>query len=203
MRSHLCSLISALLFLTAAGSSAQVKQTSTDHLLARLSYSNTLMDQSNDRARKVCFAVYDSGLYRLWRPGHLELRPKSPDSGRFVLQGTLTKAQMRQLGAMLKDMNFKSSGGGLIEQGSESFLAELVKDGKSVRYKWIDPDYSRAFPQPVDRLIDWLQDFEAVGSTRIQLHELSDIAVCPSANVNPLPLVSGLDHPGGSEPQTR
>jgi len=51
-----------------------------------------------------------------------------------VLQGTLTKAQMRQLGAMLKDMRFKSSGGGLIEQGSESFLAELVKDGKSVRY---------------------------------------------------------------------
>ncbi len=57
---------------------------------------------------------------------------------------------------------------------------------------WIDPDHNRAFPQSVDRLVDWLQTFEALGSTTIELHELSDIAVCPSANDNPLPLVSGL-----------
>ncbi len=77
MRSHLCSLISAALLLTATGSSAQGRQDSTGHLLARLSYNNTLMEQSNDQPRKICFAVYDNGLYRLWRPGHMELRPRS------------------------------------------------------------------------------------------------------------------------------
>lgn len=191
MRFTLGTFLSAVFVLIASvGLIGQVRQATPIHLIARLSYSNTLMEKANDSARQVCVAVYDNGLYQLWRPDLIELKQGSPDSLRTVFEGTLTKEQMQQLGSMLRGLNFKSKGGGLVEEGSESFLAELVNSKDTVRLKWVDPDHRQPFPQSVNRIIDWLQDLGTQGTTQFSLRELGNISVCPSANDNPLPLTA-------------
>ena len=193
MRFSLGIVLSTLFFLIApTGLRAQVKRDNPDHLLARLSYANTLMEKSDNSPRQICVAVYDNGLYRLWRPDLIELKRNPIDPLRTVFQGTLTKEQMQQLGSILRGLNFQSKGGGLVEQGSESFLAELVISQKTERLQWVNADHRQPFPQAVSRVIDWLQDLGTQGTTQITLQELSDISVCPSANDNPLPLTATM-----------
>lgn len=189
MRSCLASFLAALVLIAPAALMGQAKRDNPDHLIARLSYANTLMDRFDSR-RQVCVAVYEGGLYRLWRPNLTGLQSGSPDPLRTVFQGTLTKEQMQMLGSMLKNLNFKSKGGGLVEKGSESFLAELVNSRQTTRLKWVNPDHRQPFPQSVSRIVDWLQDLGTQGTTQTTLSELSDISVCPSANDNPLPLTA-------------
>lgn len=189
MRSSRGALLSALLLIAPAALFGQIKRDNSDRPIVRLSYANTLMDRL-DNHREVCVAVYEDGLYRLWRPNLTGLKPGSPDPLRTVFQGTLTKEQMQRLGSMLKGLNFESKGGGLVEEGSESFLAELVNDQKTTRLKWVNPDHRHPFPQSVSRMVDWLQDLGTQGTTQVTLSELSDISVCPSANDNPLPLTA-------------
>jgi len=192
MRVELAILISAAVLIGARTASAQTEKNGDDHLIARLSYGNTLMEYSDGAPRRVCFAVYKSGLYRLWRPNTMDLKPGDPDPARIVSQGALTQEEMRQLTTMLRQLNFKSQGGGIVEQGSESFLAELIQNGRTERLKWVDPDHRRPFPQVISRIVDWMQDFEPRNSRQITLQDLSNVSVCPSANDNPLPLTAGL-----------
>lgn len=187
MRSALAALFSAVCLVSASTSHAQIKR-DTDHILARLSYSNTLMQYSADRARSVCIAVYDSGMYRFWRPDTTKMQPGDPNPYRVVSQGMLTDSELHEFSSMLDELNFKFQPPGIIEQGAESFLAEVVRHGKTVRYRWLDPDRRHPFPKGVDKLVSWLQVFQPKDSTRITLYPLSDMKVCPAANENPLPL---------------
>lgn len=188
MRSALAAFSTTVL-LAAVVASAQVKKNAEDGILARLSYSNTMMEYSGAaQPRRVCFAVYDSGLYRLWRPDATNLGLDDPDPVHVIFQGALTKEQMRQLGAMLKNLNLNSDGDGFIQQGAESFLAELVNAGRTERFTWVNPDHRRPFPPAITRIVDWMQDFRPHNAAKVTLRDLSDISVCPSANENPLPL---------------
>ena len=196
MLSVLATLVSAVVLLSASTSFAQVKR-DPDHILARLSYSNTLMRYSDDRARSICIAVYDSGRYRFWRPNTAKLKPGDPDPYRLISQGMLTNDQLREFRSMLGELNFNFQPPGVLEQGAESFLAELVRHGKTVRYRWLNPDQSRPFPESVDKVVSWLQAFQPKDSTTITLYAMSDMQVCPAANENPLPLFAlGSTGPG-------
>lgn len=189
MRSALAAAFSTTVLLAAVAASAQVKKNADDGIRARLSYSNTMMEYSGAaQPRRVCFAVYDSGLYRLWRPDATNLGLDDPDPVHVIFQGALTKEQMRQLGAMLKNLNLNSDGDGFIQQGAESFLAELVNAGRTERFTWVNPDHRRPFPPAIARIVDWMQDFRPHNAAKVTLRDLSDISVCPSANENPLPL---------------
>lgn len=95
MRLELAILISAAVLIGAGTTSAQTERNGDDRLIARLSYGNTLMEYSDDTPRRVCFAVYKSGLYRLWRPNTMDLKPGDPDPARIVSQGALTQEEMR------------------------------------------------------------------------------------------------------------
>ena len=192
MRFSLAATIFSAALLTAAASPAQIQRNTDEHILARLSYSNSMMEYSGAQSRRVCFAVYDSGLYRLWRPNPLHLKPGDLDPARVLFEGQLTTEQMLQFRTMMKQLDFKSREGGLVQMGAESFLAELPNNGKTVRFKWVNPDHRHPFPRAVSRMVDWLQDFEPHNSTQLALQEMSDTPVCPSANDNPLPLTASL-----------
>lgn len=182
--------VSGVLLLVTVAAVSQIKQNTDDHLVARLSYSNTLMEYSEGQVRKVCFAVYESGLYRLWRPDPLHFNPGDLDPAHVVFEGRFTTEQMLRFRRMIQQLDFKSQGGGLVQQGSETFLAELVDKGKMSRLKWVDPDHRHPLPQAVGRVVDWLRDFEPHNSTQVAFREMSDTPVCPSANDNPLPLTA-------------
>lgn len=188
MRSSLPALVCTALLAIATPASSQIKRNLDEHILARLSYSNTLMEYSDAQLRQVCFAVYDTGLYRLWRPNPVQLNPGDLDPAHVFFEGTLTTDQMLQFRAMLKQLAFQSRGGGLVQQGSEIFLAEATNKGKMARLKWVDPDHRHPFPRAIDGVVDWLQDFVPHNATQLALREMSDTPVCPSANDNPLPL---------------
>lgn len=189
MRSALAAAFSTTVLLAAVTASAQLKKNADDGILARLSYGNTMMEYSGAaQPRRVCFAVYDSGLYRLWRPDATNLGPHDPDPAHVIFQGSLTTEQMRQLGAMLKNLNLNSQGDGFIQQGAESFLAELVDAGRDERFNWVNPDHRRPFPPAITRIVAWMRDFRPHNAAKVTLRDLSDISVCPSANENPLPL---------------
>ena len=193
MRSALAAAFSTTVLLAAVTASAQVKRNADDGILARLSYSNTMMEYSGAaQVRRVCFAVYDSGFYRLWRPDATNLGLDVPDPVHVIFQGALTKEQIRQLGAMLKNLNLNSHGDGFIQQGAESFLAELVNAGRPERFNWVNPDHRRPFPPAITRVVDWMQDFQPYDAVKVTLRDLSEISVCPSANENPLPLTASV-----------
>lgn len=193
MRFSLAAMIFSAVLLTAAASHSQIKRNTDEHILARLSYSNTMMEYSGvPQVRRVCFAVYDSGLYRLWRPNATNIGADDPDPAHVIFQGALTKQQMRQLGAMLKNLNLNSHGGGFVQQGAESFLAELVNAGRAERFNWVNPDHRRPFPRAVTRIVDWILDFHPHNAAKVTLRDLSDISACPSAIDNPLPLTATL-----------
>ena len=191
MRSSLSTLIFSAV-LTVTTSHAQIQRNTDEHILARLSYSNTMMEYSGAQSRRVCFAVYDSGLYRLWRPDPLHINSGDLDPAHVLFEGQLTTEQMLQFRTMMKQLDFRSREGGLVQMGAESFLAELPNNGKTIRFKWVNPDHRHPFPRAVSRMVDWLQDFEPHNSTQLALREMSDTPVCPSANDNPLPLTAGL-----------
>jgi hypothetical protein len=68
-----------------------------------------------------------------------------------------------------------------------------VRDGKTVHSVWIDPDHERPFPDSAVRVVRWLQDFKAQGSSPVILRELSDQPICPLASEKPLrPVIGSL-----------
>lgn len=166
-------------------------------LLARISYQSSFVVKA-DESPHICIAVYENGLYRLLRIGvdtNDDLRPP-------VLQGTLTKEERDHFVAVLHNLRSNYRQGGIIREGTESFVAELTSNGKSVRYTWTDPDHRDPFPGSIRKVIHWMQDFKAENSTVITLHELSSIPnPCPSLSEDMFqPIIAGLnpDQTGGS-----
>jgi len=109
------------------------------------------------------------------------------------LQGTLSPDQLTRLRTLLKSLDFQTGEVGAIRKASESLIAEVVRDGKTVHSVWIDPDHERPFPDSAIRVVNWLQDFEAQGSSPLTLRELSDRPICPSASEKPLhPVIASV-----------
>jgi hypothetical protein len=182
-------LIGALALLNSPTAPPQSKEHPADDLVARLSYGSTYFwDQNQDRSPQICFALYRDGYYRLSR------KSRSAPDGTESLQGTLSSDQLARIRTLLKNLDVETGEVGAIRKASESFIAEVVRDGKTVHSVWIDPDHERPFPDSAIRVVNWLQDFEDQGSSPLTLHELSDRPICPSASEKPLhPVIASLD----------
>jgi hypothetical protein len=180
---------STLLMLAALLASGMCfAQSEHNPLVARISYRSTFVENLGDgRSPQICFAVYEDGYYRLTK---IELDPvlfgPAPLSPVRTVQGRLSEAQLKHLVSMVGELNGKSSDGGLVLEGSESFTAEVVNEDKGMHYMWIDPDHLRPFPNSVVNLVRWLQAFKAPYAVPLTLHELSDQPVCPPASEKPL-----------------
>jgi hypothetical protein len=182
-------LIAALALLNAPAAPAQSKEHTPDDLLARLSYNSTYVwDDSRERSPQICFALYRDGYFRISR------RSRHAQDGMESLQGTLPPDQMTHLRTLLKNLNSQTGEVGAILKASESLTAEVVRDGKAVRFLWIDPDHERPFPDSAASVVNWLQDFEPKTSSPLALRELSDQPICPSASEKPLhPVIANVD----------
>jgi hypothetical protein len=47
-----------------------------------------------------------------------------------------------------------------VRQGSETLMAEVVRESKAMHYVWIDPDHQRPFPGSAISIVNWLENFK-------------------------------------------
>jgi hypothetical protein len=192
MRSRLM-LIIVVALATSSISFGQSKQ--RNPVLARLSYRNAFFEDRSQQSPRICFSVYENGMYLLSRS---KITTGSPENDQLIARGNLSVRQLNRLKTMLRGLNsdLENQGiGDVVRQGSEWFVAEVAEGSKTKHYTWLDADHLNPFPEPVANLLYWLQDFKAQNSTRLTLHELSDVQICPSRNENPLPIISDLNQP--------
>jgi hypothetical protein len=158
--------------------SAQSKEHDSDRLLARVSYNvgPSLVDPDARDYSPACFALYRSGYYQI-----------SGKDGTEPLQGTLSRRQLWDLGKMIKSLDFKSSGGGMVHRSAERFVAEVVQDDDRTYYVWMNPDHRNPLPSSAVRIVKWLQEFKAEGASPLMTpRELSEHSICPPASGSPL-----------------
>src|SRR5262249_51935319 len=111
------------------------------YILARLSYDRSYgVSDSESPSPRACFELYRGGRYRLERVGKDGVTEK--------LGGSLQNTDLDQFARLLSQLNFDSTSnvGGVVRQGTESFIAEVNRRVESKRYTWIDPDHQRPFP---------------------------------------------------------
>jgi hypothetical protein len=181
-------LISLLVLLSSGIAWAQSKEPDSDPLLARVSYdvgSSALDWKTQEGYPQACFAVYRSGYYQISR---------LTKDGRETLQGTLSQQRLLDFSRMLQSLDFNSSGGGTVFQGSELFIAEVVRDSEATHYFWMNPDHRNPFPSSAIRVIRWLKDFHPDGASQLAPPpELSNHSICPRVSKNGLqPLTAGI-----------
>ena len=157
----------------------QSNEQTANNLLARLSYDTTYVTEERGQPHfsRICFEVYRDGRYRISRMA----------LGRTEnLRGTLSEEQVSQVASLLKKVDFDSKGGGIVRQGSETFVAEIVRGGQTARFIWVDPDHHRPFPEAAESVILWLQEFRAQGATALTAPEASTMQICPRMSDRPV-----------------
>jgi hypothetical protein len=170
--------VGMLTLVSSCIASAQSKERDSDSLLARVSYNvgPSLVDPDAPDYSPACFAVYRNGYYQIARK-----------DGTEPLQGTLSRRQLWDLGKMLKSLDFKSSGGGIVHRSAERFVAEVVRDDDTTYYVWMNPDHRNPLPNSAVRIVKWLQEFKAEGASPLMTpRELSEHSICPPASGSPL-----------------
>jgi hypothetical protein len=181
----------AILILVAAPAAAQSKKLDSDRLLARVSYNggSMVVDPEARNYPRACFALYGSGYYQISR-----------EDGTDPLQGTLSRRELWDLGKMLRSLDFRSSGGGIVQRGAERFVAEVLRDDDPTYYVWMNPDHRNPLPSSAVRIVKWLQEFKAEGASPVLTPRgLSEHSICPPASGSPLhSLTAGLVLEGGS-----
>jgi hypothetical protein len=147
----------------------------------RLSYDSTYVADGTDERRspRICLQVDEDGHFRISR-----LTTGATEN----LEGRLSQGQMSQLASLLKKVGFESKLGGMVRNGSETFVAEIVRGDQTVRYIWVNPDHQRAFPQAAADLIEWMQKFKPQGASTLLAAEWSaqQMRICPRMSDNPL-----------------
>jgi hypothetical protein len=149
-------------------------------VLARVSYHSTY---PADHSPQICFELYRNREYRLSRLNKDRLEN---------LGGTLAADQFQRFKNLLKNLDFENSRSGFVQRGTESFVAELPREGtQSQRHIWVNPDHNRPFPPSATNIIHWLWDFDAQGASKIAVPELTPDPICPSESEKPLQPVPG------------
>jgi hypothetical protein len=161
-------LVMGSVALWAANSNPQIVTTSP----VRLSYSSSWIQAGQKYSPKICLSVWPDGHYRILRMN---------DKGQSqLLKGILPTEQLKQLQSLLDVPDFRDlSGtrGGLLREGSESFIAEVPRQGSVQRLVWMIPDGESKFPKPVADIIGWVQDFQPKGAEALLRTDFPD--VCP------------------------
>lgn len=171
-------------------SRAPSPEESPKNLLARLSYDSTYAEEERRQQHfsRICFEIYRNGRYRISR-----IARGGPEN----LGGTLSQDRVNHLARLLKKVDFDSKGGGIVRQGSETFVAEVVRGGQTTRYIWVDPDHHRPFPDSAASVIGWLQGFRAQGASALTAPEVSTMQICPRMSDNPMqPVAAGRAEAG-------
>ena len=164
--------ITVLLAFTSGN--AQSKEPRLGPPVARLSYHTTYdVHWREAHYSQVCFALYRGGNYRLSR---------TTKDDRETLQGTLSQDQLNRIRKLAGSLRPQTRDNVLVYQGSESFVAQVIRNGNTVSYEWIDPDHRQPFPDAANSIVDWLQDFKAEGASPLDLRELSEQPICPPAS---------------------
>jgi hypothetical protein len=180
-------LTSALMVLfIGPGAVAQSASRNSDSVLARLSYQtgSPVIDWRNQEGSpRMCLAVYQKGYFQISR---------LTEHGNETLEGAMPKGQLGKLQGLLHEVDFQSQGDGIVLQGAESLVVEVLRHGKTKHYFWINSDDRNPLPTSALKVVNWLMDFQARGAIPFKHYEASDIRICPSMNDNPLPLTSSL-----------
>lgn len=173
----------ALLFVTFGGNSllgekVPPAQLRSSGVVARISYDSTFVgDAVQWQPPRMCFEVYRTGRYRVSR---------ATKNGIETLGGSLSDDQHNLVARMVGQLDFDSRVGGLLQRGSESFEAEVLRDGQWTRFAWLNPDHRRPFPDSAVRLIQWLQRFKPEGAIPLSSPEASTDPICPRMSEQPL-----------------
>ena len=182
------SLLLFLVTLLAIPLTAQQSPDNASTVIARISYNSTYGMETDSDSSRICFALDDTGHYRLSRVTR---------DGRQTVQGYLSEVQFKEMRKMLSEVNFTSNKVGLARVGAESFVAEIGRDDRTARFAWVDADHTQPLPNSAAVLVDWLQMFKATGSSPLHVYELSSDPICPAASVQPAPAMAELsDAPG-------
>ena len=145
-------------------------------IFARLSFNSSPQDE---HPTSICLALSGDGHYRMLRParfGNTEL-----------LEGTMSERQMQRLTALLQNPEFrtiKGNSGGIVRNRWQSFGAEIFRNNHRQRVQWLEAEDTGPFPASIDRVIDWLLDFEPVHSKPFSYTEYPE--VCPSGRIRPV-----------------
>jgi hypothetical protein len=187
---RLISLTSAaFLVVLAVAAVGQAEINDSDPVVVRLSYRSgrTMIDwRYQNGYPQTCLAVYQGGHYQISR---------LTEHGDQTLEGTMPKDQWGELQELLAKVSFQSQGGGIqYLQGAESFIVELVRHGETKRYFWVNLDQRNPLPKSAIKIVNWLQKFQARGTTPFKHYEESDIRICPSMNENPMPLTTEISN---------
>jgi len=185
MRAAKVVLIVVIGTLVASPSFAQNNGTNDENaLVARLSYSSTWFVSADQKTSpRICFAVFKDGRYRMLR--------RSPDGRTQRVQGVIVPEELGQIEAMLKSPGFRALAGqrgGVVREGSETFIAEVPREVGVQRVLWMNPDREEPFPKPAAEVIDWLQSFEPTHAETLLETEFSNI--CPQLGPGVRPVLA-------------
>jgi hypothetical protein len=188
-----CLFTAAVLVITLPLWAQELYHSDSD-FFARFSYESSAVNQT-DGVQRVCFAVSDSGEYRLAEtlsgPSHEWVR----------LHGKLSDDEFKQLKSVILSSDLRAlpkSHGGLIRQESETFAAQIPSgwegSASMLRVRWMNADGESPFPAPVAKVVKWLRDFQPKGGKHFEYAEFPD--VCPSGGFQLLqPSVAANQNP--------
>jgi hypothetical protein len=178
MRLSLVTVCLAIAPTCRAGQATTGTPTEDTRVLARISYDSTYVsDAEEKRSPRICFEIYQNGRYKI---------RKMQKGATESLAGNLSSDEMQEVKKMLKNLDFKSSEGGLVRRGTESFVAEVVGKEESEQYLWMNPDHQRPFPASAANIIRWLQAFDDRRAAPFADPELSFDPICPRALAKPV-----------------
>lgn len=159
-------------------------------VLARLSYTSTYLHVAKGNEEEylpgVCFELYRDGQYRIVRRVTKGARPRlgPRDENRA---GKLPQDQFETISKMLMQLDFRSSPGGVVRKGSESFAAEFPDRAAERHLLWVDPDHQRPFPESAAKVIGWLAEFQnSEDATPFKVPQITTDPVCPRISETPL-----------------
>lgn len=169
----------------------EAAKTEKPDLLARLSYRSSAVVQ-HDGAQRMCVAISRDQEYRMIR--------LTEHGETLRVHGTLSKEQFEELSKLLDSPKFLALSGdqigrqpGLIRQDAESFAAEIgagdqmradgtrVIEPEARRVRWLNPDGGNPFPEPVEKIVSWMEHFQPKNGKEFEYAEFPD--VCPSGEL--------------------
>jgi hypothetical protein len=153
--------------------------------IARISYSTGIMESSQLQGPpKFCFALFGDGFYRMSRLTFQGSTEK--------VQGMLSGDQLAAIQQLLETVKFQSGGGGIVQNNAESFIAEIVRNDKTGRYSWVDPDHRKPLPESAENVVKWLRKFKPQSEEPIDSPELTEDPICPPASTKPAQPVASM-----------
>jgi hypothetical protein len=112
--------------------------------------------------RRLCFAFAPDGEYRI-------LRQQKNSGPVEAFQGTLGKSRLERLQRILNSdsfLNLRGNGPGVLLNGAEAFVANILRQGRVQRIVWANRDGRNPFPGPIAGLMEWMRTLDLRARSR-------------------------------------